>query len=168
VFYLVLSLLILLCLVAIAIVYQNFAVLSSDIHLTFAIWHLPGIPVLLLCLFFAFIGGLLLYVIASFGARRDAQEMEKLRARIEELTRPSAKSPNGGLANFASPVVPMPGFSPAGSLSQRQQPSPPQAPTPSGPLAPSGPLINPPQPGRPGFPPQPPQTGAQRPPFFQP
>ena len=161
-FYLVLSLLILLCLVAIAIVFQNFAALSSDIHLTFAIWHLPGMPVLLLCLFFAFIGGLLLYVIASLGARRDAHEIETLRERIEELTRASTKAPNGGSANFAAPVVPMPGFAPVGSLPQRQQPSAPLAP------APSGPLMNPPQPGRAGFPPPPPQQGAPRPPFFQP
>ena len=116
-FYIALLFLILLIGVALVMVVQNQAALLSSIHLTFFSWHLPGIPVFLLCLLGAFLGGLLLYVVSSFSARRDAQEIKKLRARVEELEKAQKRSPSSSLsANFAPPVVPIPGFSPSGPL----------------------------------------------------
>lgn len=165
-FYIALLFLILFIVVALVMVVQNPATLLSSIHLTFFSWHLPGIPVFLLCLLGAFLGGLLLYVVSSLAARHDAREIAELRARVEELEKAQKRTPSSLLsANFAPPVVPIPGFSPSGSL------------RPSGPLGPSGPS------GPPGqgqalsasgfnlslpprqFPPLPQTGGGVRPPF---
>jgi uncharacterized integral membrane protein len=127
VFYLALLFLIFLIGVALLMVVQNPGTLMSSIHLTLFSWHLPGIPVFLLCLLGAFLGGLLLYVVSSFSARRDAEEIKELRAQVEELKKAQKRSPSSSLsANFAPPVVPIPGFSPSGPLQ------------PSGPLGSSG------------------------------
>ena len=116
-FLIALLFLILLALVAGIIVVQNFGTLiSTSVHLTLISWTLPGIPVLLLCVLGAFLGALLLYVIAAHSARGERREMKDLRARIEDLEKAPTKSPSGGLStNFAPPVVPMPGFAPGGS-----------------------------------------------------
>lgn len=169
-FYIALLFLILLVAVALIMLVQNFTILLSSVHLTFFSWHLPGIPVFLLFLLGAFLGGLLLYVFSTRSARSDAREIKKLRARvkdlraqIEELEKSQTKSPSGALsANFAPPAVPLPGFSPAGPpgssglLGQRQPPTnlPPNLPPSS-----SG-LSNMPLPPR-----SLPQNGAPRPPF---
>lgn len=188
-FYLALLLLILLGAVALIIVVQNFETLFAAVHLAFLSWSLPGIPVLLLCLIGAFLGGLVLYVFASHSARRDAKEFKLLRARIEDLEQEQKKAPSGSLAaNFAPPVVPLPGFAPGGSSGSAG----PAAPAgPSGPPGFSGPAGSPGSSGLLGkrqqppsslqnispsasgsnlsLPPRafpaPPQTGAPRPPF---
>lgn len=135
-----LILFILLLAAAIMIAVQNFAILFSGVHLTLLSLHLPGIPVLLLCLLSALLGGLLLYIVSSISAHRDAREIRKLRARLNELNlqieelenekAQATRSPSGSLPlNFPPPVVPLPGFAPngppgpTGPLGQRQ-PSP--------------------------------------------
>src|SRR5260370_19330400 len=122
VFYIALLFLILLGGVTLIMVIQNFSTLMTSEHLMFLTLHLPGVPVLLLYLFGAFLGGLLLYAASSSAARRDAQELKDLRARIEDLEKAQTKSPSGSLAaNFAPPpVVPMPGFASTGPLPYRQ------------------------------------------------
>ena len=112
-FYIALLFLIFLAILAVIIAVQNYGLLlSTNLHLTFLLWSLPGIPVLLLCVLGVFLGGLVLYVIAARAARRDEREIKTLRARIEELENLPAKTPSGGLSsNFAPSVVPLPGFS---------------------------------------------------------
>lgn len=186
-FYLALLLLILLGAVALIIVVQNFETLFAAVHLTFLSWSLPGVPVLLLCLVGAFLGGLVLYVFASHSARRDAKEFKRLHARIEDLEKEQKKAPSGALtANFAPPVVPLPGFAPGGSPGS-SSPAGPSGPPPgfSGPagspgssgllgkrqpppgslqnMSPSASTSNLAMPPRPF--PAPPQAGAPRPPF---
>lgn len=184
-FYIALLFLILLAAVALIIVVQNFGVLFTSFHLTLLSWHLPAMPVLLLCLLGAFLGGLVLYVFASHSARRDIREIKSLRSRIEDLEKAQSRSPSGTLtANFAAPAVPMPGFAPTGS------------PASAAPSSPSGPAGSPGSIGPAGSPgpwhppsnslqnispsasgsnlslpprafPSPPQTGGPRPPFPQ-
>lgn len=182
-FYIALLFLILLGVVAVAIVFQNFmALLSANVHLTVYTWHTPGIPVLMLFLLGACVGGLLLYVGSTFAAHRDTRRIKKLRARVEKLEQEKAqmRSPSGALAaNFAPPAMPMPGFAPSGPA-QRRPTNPLPNPAPSGPLPPGQPPASalPPQPNLspsssalsklslPGrqLPPLP-QQGAPRPPF---
>ncbi|MEO7022396.1 MAG: hypothetical protein ABI234_19765 [Ktedonobacteraceae bacterium] len=166
-FYIALLLLILVGGTALVITVQNFPTLMVSEHLMFLIWRVPGIPVLLLYLFGAFLGGLLLYVWAAYAARRDAREMKSLRARIIELEKAQIKAPSGALGmNFAPPVVPMPGFSTTGPLPYRQPPSNPLPNfSPTGPLQQGSLLPNLPQPAR-QFPPQP-QSDGLRSPFQQ-
>lgn len=169
-FYIALLFLILLVAAALIVLVQNFTLLLYSVHLTFFSWHLPGIPVFLLFLLGAFVGGLLLYVFSTRSAHRDAREIKRLnarvkelRAQIEELEKAQMRVPSGALAgNFPPPGVPLPGFSPAGPtgpsglLGQRQPPtSPPQNLPPS-----SSGLSSLPRP----LPPLP-QNGTQRPPF---
>src|SRR5579883_2413587 len=175
VFYIALLFLILLVAAALILLVQNFTILLSGVHLTFFSWHLPGIPVFLLFLLGAFMGGLLLYVFSTRSAHNDAREIKRLnarvkelRAQIEELEREKSQVRLGGApsANFAPPAVPMPGFAssgpmgPTGPLGQRQ-PSPP-GPLQNLPPSSSG-LSNLSLPPRPL--PQLPQNGAPRPPF---
>lgn len=174
--YIALILLILLVAVALVIAVQNVAALFSGIHLTFFSWHLPGIPVLVLCLLGIFLGGLLLYVVSSISARRDMRELKKLRVRMEELKKlrerveelemAQMRAPSGSLApNFGPPpVVPIPGI----------PPTPPSGPLgPNGPLGPQGPRsaanslqnLSPSASGNMPLPPRQFQGGGQRPPF---
>lgn len=146
-FYIALLFLILLVAAALVILIQNFAILLSSVHLTFFSWHLPGIPVFLLFLFGAFLGGLLLYIFSTRSVRHDAREIKRLnarvkelRAQIEELEKLQMRSPSGALpTNFAPPAVPVPVFSPSGALGpsgplgQRQTVQPPQPPQPKQP-----------------------------------
>ncbi|HLI69197.1 MAG TPA: hypothetical protein VKV19_05510 [Ktedonobacteraceae bacterium] len=133
-FYVALLFLILLIAIALIVMVQNPATLLSSVHLTFLAWHLPGIPIFLLGLLGAFLGGLLLYVVSSFSARLDALEIKalrervkELRARVVDLEKAQQRSPSGSLpANFVPPSIPIPGFAPSGS------------PGASGPLGPSG------------------------------
>lgn len=137
-FFLALFLLIVLAAAAGVIIVQNFPVLFEGIHLTIFSRQIPGVPVLVLCLLGACIGGLLLYVVSSISARRDLREIKKLRAkvsdlrtRVEELEEEkaqAAKSPNNAPL-FPAPAIPFPGFTPAssanptGPLGQRQMPN---------------------------------------------
>jgi uncharacterized integral membrane protein len=172
VLYIALLFLIVLGLIALVVLGVNVGTLLAGVRLNLLAWH-PSIPVLLLCVISAFLGALLLYVVSTFSARRDAQEIKVLQARVAELEQAHAKSPSGPLAqNFAPPVVPMPGFSPSGSLAQQpfsSGPSPQRPPAGSlSNLSPSSgisPISLPARQGTPG--PQPPPTGAPRPPFFQ-
>lgn len=172
-FYLALLLLILLGLVTLVGVIFNFGTLLGGIHLNLFFWH-PNVPVLLLCLLGAFLGGLLLYVVSTFSARRDAREIRSLRAQIEELELAQTRSPSGPLApNFPAPVVPMPGFSAPGPAAQRQGPPgllssrPPTGSLQNLPPSSSGIAQMPLRQGPPGPPPQAPQGGPPRPPFYQ-
>ncbi len=111
-FFIVLFFVIVLALFAADIIVQNLETLVfSPVHLQVLKWHLPGVPIVLLCALGAFFGALLLYLSVIRSARRDKKEMKSLRARIEELEKAQAKSPSGGLiSSFAPAVVPMPGF----------------------------------------------------------
>ncbi len=132
-------LLVLLIVTALVVALNLGTLLSTGVHLTVFSVHLPGIPVLLLAVSGAFLGGLALYVVALRAARRDAAEIKSLRGRIEDLEKAPTKSPSGGLsAGFAPSVVPMPGFGSGGS--QAQGPAgPPNA---SGPFGSGGLLSN--------------------------
>lgn len=175
-FYIALLMLILLGLIALIILGFNIGTLMTGVHLNLFVWH-PGIPVLLLCVLGAFLGALLLYVVSTFAARRDAQEIQKLRERITELEQSQVKPPSSGPLglNFAqqpsASAVPMPGFAPVNNpLSQNAFP-------PAGlPQKPSSGLLSdaPTLPGgkmpfqpRQGPPPPLPQSGGPHPPFFQ-
>lgn len=172
--YIVLFVMILLALMALVVIGLNLGPLLTNVQLNLLIRHL-NIPVLLLCLLSALLGGLLLYLVSTISARRDAQKIKKLRARIEELEQQQTKtSANSSPSAPAAPVVPMPGFASAG---------PPQ----TGPFPPGPPMQQPPPgtgsltnlspsssgvtkmpfPPRQGPPPSLPQTGGLRPPFPQ-
>lgn len=166
--YIALILLILLVALALVMIVQNIAVLFSSVHLTLFSWHMPGIPVLVLCLLGAFLGGLILYVVSSISARRDARELKRLRARVEELQEGLQKAqmrvPSGALSPAfppnAVPIPGIPGGPPAGS------------PGPAGPgnqRPPTHPLQNlsPSSSGNVVLPPRQFQVGAPRPPFPQ-
>ncbi len=195
-FYIALVLFILLGLLALAILGLNLGSLLGGVRINLLIWH-PTVPVLLLCVLAAFLGGLLLFVVSSLSARRDEQVIKKLRtrlqetrARVEELEQLQAKTNSGGLlsGNFAQPLVPLPGLPPSppgpgpqgGLLTSASLPQRP----PTGPLSqrpPTGSFANPapspaaanqanvPPPLRTGPPPPLPQNGSSsaRPPFFQ-
>lgn len=113
--YIALVLLILLVAVALVIAVQNILVLFSSVHLTVFSWHTPGIPILVLCLLGAFLGGVILYIVSSLSAHRDAREIKKLRARVEDLQeevqKAQTRSSSGALPPaFAPSAVPMPGI----------------------------------------------------------
>ncbi|HEY1351140.1 MAG TPA: LapA family protein [Ktedonobacteraceae bacterium] len=162
--YIALVLLILLVAIAVVIAVQNILVLFSSVHLTLFSWHTPGIPILVLCLLGAFLGGVVLYIVSSISAHRDARELKKLRVRVEELReelqKAQSRSPSGALPPaFAPSAVPMPGIpggpgGAAGPGSQRPPASPLQNLSPSA----SGNLALPPR----QF-----QVGGPRPPFPQ-
>jgi uncharacterized integral membrane protein len=137
VFYIALLFLILLVAAALVMLIQNFAILLSSVHLTFFSWHLPGIPMFLLFLLGAFLGGLLLYIFSTRSVRHNAREIKKLnarvkelRAQIEELEKLQMRSPSGALStNFAPPVPifsPFGALEPSSPLGQRQSVQPPQ------------------------------------------
>jgi uncharacterized integral membrane protein len=173
-FYIALILLILLALIVLAVVGLNVSALLDRVSLNLLVIH-PSIPILLLCLLGVCLGGLLLYVVSLWAARRDMQEIERLRTRLEELEQEQVKpSGSGSLpTNFVPPVVPMPGFRQTGPLSPGQPSS---GSLPLGQLPPSGSLLNlPPSssgisrltiPPRPGSPSQAQQLGEPHPPFF--
>lgn len=166
--YIALVLLILLVAVALVLAVQNIAVLFSSVHLTVFSWHTPGIPVLVLCLLGVFLGGLVLYIVSSISAHRDARELKRLRARVEELQEEVQKAqmrvPSGALpSTFPPNAVPIPGIpggppaglsGPAGPGNQRPPANPLQNLSPSS----SGNVVLPPR----QF-----QAGAPRPPFPQ-
>lgn len=137
-FFLALFLLVVLAAAAGVIIVQNFPVLFEGIHLTIFSRQIPGVPVLVLCLLGACIGGLLLYVVSSISARRDLREIKKLRtkvsdlrARVEELEEEKAQAtkPPNSAPLFPAPAIPFPGFAPtssvnpSGPLGQRQAPN---------------------------------------------
>lgn len=137
-FFLALFLLIVLAAAAGVIIVQNFPVFFEGVHLTIFSRQIPGVPVLVLFLLGACIGGLLLYVVSSLSARRDLREIKKLRAkvsdlrtRVEELEEEKAQAakPSNGAPLFPAPSIPFPGFAPSGSanstgsLGQRQPPN---------------------------------------------
>ncbi len=167
--YIALVLLILLVAVALVLAVQNIGILFSSVHLTLFSWHTPGIPVLVLCLLGAFLGGLVLYIVSSISAHRDAREIKKLRACVEELQEEVQKAqmrvPSGALPppTFPPNAVPIPGI-PGG---------PPAGPSgPAGPgnqRPPANPLQNlsPSSSGNVALPPRQFQMGAPRPPFPQ-
>ena len=166
--YIALVLLILLVAVALVMVVQNIAILFSSVHLTLFSWHMPGIPILVLCLLGAFLGGLVLYVVSSISARRDARDLKELRARVEELReevqKAQTRTPSGALPPpFPPNAVPIPGI-PGGPP---VGPSGPAGPGSQGP--PANPLQNlsPSSSGNVVLPPRQFQMGAPRPPFPQ-
>lgn len=164
--YIALVLLVVLVAVALVIAVQNVLVLLSSVHLTIFSWHTPGIPILLLCLLGALLGGIVLYIVSSISALRERRELKRLQAEVErlqqeEVQRAQAKTPSGALPPpFVPGVVPMPGIAagPAGSggsAGQRPPTNPLQNLSPSA----SGNMVLPPrqfQMGgpRPPFPPQ--------------
>lgn len=159
--YIALVLLILLVAIALVIAVQNMLVLFSSVHLTILSWHTPGVPILVLCLLGAFLGGVVLYIVSSISAHRDARELKKLRARVEELReevqKAQSRSPSGALPPaFAPSAVPMPGI-PGGSAGPGNQ-RPPASPLQN--LAPSAS-------GNLTLPPRQFQLGGPRPPFPQ-
>lgn len=146
-FYITLLFLILLGILALDAIVQNFGSFTASTDLTVLVWHLPGVPVVLLYLVAVFLGALLLYTLAARSAHVDKRELKALRseikglrAQVEDLEKAPAKTPSGNLTNtFAPPVLPLPGF--AGG------------PGPAGaPLNPSGPLPGSPGPGGSGGP----------------
>jgi uncharacterized integral membrane protein len=168
VLYIALILLILLVAVALVMIVQNIAVLFSSVHLTLFSWHMPGIPVLVLCLLGAFLGGLILYVVSSISARRDARELKRLRARVEdlqeELQKAQMRVPSGVLPpTFPPNAVPIPGI-PGGPSVGSPGPG-----GPGNPRPPTHPLQNlsPSSSGNVALPPRQFQVGAPRPPFPQ-
>ena len=171
-FYIALLLLILLGLIALAVVGLNIGALLNGVSLNLLVWH-PSIPVLLLCLFGACLGGLLLYVVSIYTARRDAQELKRLRTYIEELGEVKAPSSGSPPSNFVPPAVPMPGLPSTGPLPPGQPqsgPLPPKEPPASGSLSnlpPSSSGISSLSlPARQASPPQAPPSSGLRPPFF--
>lgn len=170
-YYVALLFLILLGGTALVIVAQNFTTFLTSEHLILITVSLPGVPILLICLCWAFLGGLLLYVFAAFAARRDTREIKTLRARIQELEKAQAQATSGPLsASIPPPAAPVPGFSSAGP--QRQMPTNPPNFSSTGPLqqgqaakgsAPSSSQITMPLSSR-QSPPLPPQ-GGMLPPF---
>lgn len=120
-YYVALLFLILLGGTALVIVAQNFTTFLTSEHLMLITMSFPGIPILLLCLCWAFLGGLLLYVFAAFAARRDTREIKTLRAHIQELEKAQTQVTSGPLsASNPPPAAPVPGFSSAGPQRQRQ------------------------------------------------
>lgn len=123
-FYIALFFLILLVIAALVLLIQNVAILLSSVHLTFFSWHLPGIPVFLLFLLGAILGGLLLYTFSLRSTRHDARKIKRLNARIKELRaqieereKSQMRLPSGARpTNFAPPAGPMRFFSPSGIL----------------------------------------------------
>jgi uncharacterized integral membrane protein len=159
VLYIALVLFVVLVAVALVIAVQNVLV-----HLTIFSWHTPGIPILVLCLLGAFLGGVVLYIVASISAYRERRELKRLREQVEklqeEVQKAQTKTPSGALPpTFAPGVVPMPGIAggPAGSSG------------PAGQRPPTNPLQNlsPSASGNLTLPPRQFQMGGPRPPFPQ-
>ena len=93
--------------------YENFAILTLEVHLRVFGWHAPALPLGVLLLFACLLGALLLYIITVFSALRDRRQLAKLRRRVTELEQAqTGQAP----AQYALPlIVPMPGI-------QAQQP----------------------------------------------
>lgn len=163
-FYIALLFLILLGILVLDVVVQNFATFTASTDLTVLVWHLSGFPLVLLFLVAILFGALLLYTLAARSARHDKVEMKALRAEVkglrgqlEDLENTPAKTPSGSLPSpFAPPVVPLPGYTggptaplnPSGPLPGSPGSGPgPVGPGPAGPTGPTGPLgQRPPQP----------------------
>ena len=96
-----------------ALAYENFAILTLEVHLRLFGWHAPALPLGVLLLFACLLGALLLYIITVFSALRDRRQLAKLRRRVTELEQAqTGQAP----AQYALPlIVPMPGI-------QAQQP----------------------------------------------
>ena len=88
--------------------YENFAILTIEVHLRVFGWHAPALPLGMLVLFACLLGALLLYIVTVFSALRDHRQLAKLRQRVTELE----QAQNGQApAQYTLPlIVPMPGI----------------------------------------------------------
>ena len=88
--------------------YENFTVLTIEVHLRVLGWHAPALPLGVLLLLACLLGALPLYMVTVLAALRDRRQLAKLRRRITELE----QGQNGQApAQYALPlIVPMPGI----------------------------------------------------------
>ena len=88
--------------------YENFTVLTIEIHLRLFGWHAPALQLGVLLLLACLLGALPLYIVTVLSALRDRRQLAKLRRRVTELEQTqSGQTP----AQYALPlIVPMPGI----------------------------------------------------------
>ena len=85
----------------------------NEVPISLIIWQVPAFSVGVLCLLAFVLGAGLLYFVSFAAARRETQELQKLRSRVAELER--GKN-SGGLnsssaaAQFMPMPMPMPGM----------------------------------------------------------
>jgi len=65
--------------------YENFAALTTEVHLTLFGWHAPALPLGAWLLLACLLGALPLYIVTVLSALRDRRQMAKLRRRVAEL-----------------------------------------------------------------------------------
>jgi len=146
-FFLVLTLFLLICGGLVVLTTQN---LSNPIHLVFYSWHTPAIPIALWIVGAFLLGTLLLYLISVVSALDDRRELRKLRKRVSELEEEKMRSLSLGPARVptSSPASgsPQPPAGPARVPTLPLMPGGPQVPVgPTGPLQPPSSFI--PMPG---------------------
>jgi uncharacterized integral membrane protein len=90
------------------LVYENFATLTINIHLTLFGWHTPAMPLGVLLLLACLLGALPLYFVTVLSALRDRRQMAKLRRRIAELEQ--AQAYMNPQQHSPSTIIPMPGI----------------------------------------------------------
>lgn len=90
------------------LVYENFATLTIEVHLTLFGWHTPALPLGMLLMISCLLGTLLLYIVTVLSALRDHRQLAKLRGRVAELEQVQATQ---APPHYSLPIiVPMPGI----------------------------------------------------------
>ena len=72
--------------------FENFAILTIEVHVKIFGWHAPALPLGLLVLLMFLSGALLLYIVTVLSAWKDRRQLARLRRRVEELEQAHART----------------------------------------------------------------------------
>ena len=90
--------------------FENFAVLTIEVHVKVFGWHAPALPLGVLVLLAFLSGALLLYIVSVIAAWKDRRQLARLRRRLAELEQAQMYM---GIQQYSVPTtMPMPGIQP--------------------------------------------------------
>lgn len=95
----------------VALVFENFATLTIEVHVKMFGWHAPALPMGLIVLLAFLLGALLLYIVTVLSAWKDRRQLARLRRRVAELEQEQAQANTYSYPQQYSPSIriPMPG-----------------------------------------------------------
>lgn len=88
----------------------------TEVPITLFSWRIPHFSLGLMLVAAFLLGAIFLYIVSALSALQDRRELKKLRKRVTELERASAKPPGAPLQGTppqSAPVVPIPRVPPS-------------------------------------------------------